>query len=280
MKFNSIGCGRLGKNIASALMGAGLQLEGVLNRSYQSSRDAVNFLQAGKAIEGVANLPPADLLWITTADDQIESVVNDICAAGLHLKNTLVVHSSGVLSSTVLLPLKAQGASIASLHPLKAFGGSTFHPSVFQNCDFSLEGDEKAVNYLKELFSGLGANLFSIDTQKKAMYHAAAVIASNYLVTLAYSATKLFEQSGLEFEDAKRITENLISSSLNNLKNNKQHHEALTGPLQRGDIGTIEKHLKAIIDPDILSLYKSAALATLPIVEIDEKTHTALLEIL
>ena len=173
------------------------------------------------------------------------------------------MHCSGVLSSEVLKPLADKGARIASLHPLRAFSGQV-DTNAFQDCYCSLEGDAIASQRIQALFSTLGARIFSIQTAKKSQYHAAAVIASNYLVTLAECSQRLFQDADIPAPMARRITQDLLRHSLHNLQAKETNKEALTGPLQRGDMDCIKRHLNAVkAFPDINVLYRGAALNTL-----------------
>ncbi|KTC65335.1 Uncharacterized conserved protein (plasmid) [Legionella adelaidensis] len=279
MKFNIIGCGRLGKNLALALVNCGLSIGGIYNKHIHTAVCAAKMIGAGTACSSLNDLPPADLLFITTPDDVIENIVADIQASTIQLTNTLVVHCSGVLSSQILNPLKTQGALVASLHPQKAIT-TTCTQAMFNGVFFSVEGDSKGVDYLKRLVTQMGAIIFSVNPEKKASYHAASVIASNYLVTLAYWAVNLYEDAGMDTQAAKQITENLMASSLRNIINNTDCSSALTGPLQRGDIQTITKHLQTLNKHTVEDLYKALAIATLPLTHLEKNTQDKLLEIL
>ena len=191
VKFNIIGAGRLGKNIALSLITHGdNQLVAVCNHNLASAAKAVRALGAGTAVNRLTDLPEVDLTFITTPDDLIADM-----AALLPASSGVVVHCSGVLGSDVLAPLKKNGCHVASLHPLKAFREHHLQPDAFQNCDCMVEGDEYAVELLTRLFSGMRAQVLPIMAAKKSTYHAAAVMASNYLVTLAGCAIKLLIDS-------------------------------------------------------------------------------------
>lgn len=277
MKFNIIGAGRLGKNIALALDSARLgQLETVCNKSLSSAKQAVNELGFGRAIDNLSGLAPAEFNFISCSDDAIAQVAAELSQQGKQLKGSIIVHCSGVLASTELNPLKQQGCLIASLHPLKAFRAGQLDKDSFRACICVMEGDEPALTKLSELFSALGARLISIKAENKACYHAAAVFASNYLVTLAAIASDLWVDAGIPAPTARQMGLELMASSFNNLQQSQSIKEALTGPLSRGDLKTIEKHLQALADPSVKNLYQAAALATLPLTSLDNKTQREL----
>ncbi len=271
MRFNVIGAGRLGKNLALSLLSrADCELVAVCNQSIQSAVDAVAELGAGLAVGSLTELPSVDVTFITAPDDGLAEI-----ARSLRGVSGIVAHCSGALSSDVLTPLKRQGCLIASIHPLKAFRKNNTQSNAFKDCDCVIEGDELAVDLLTTLFFDMGANVLPILAAKKASYHAAAVMASNYLVTLAGCAVELLMDSGLTETQANSMTQGLMQSSLNNLKHSNHASEALTGPLSRGDIQTVHQHLQAIKNPSIDALYRTAGLATLPFTHLDDNVQDA-----
>ena len=272
MFFNIIGAGRLGKNIAQALIkGEQATLAGVFNSTWSSTELAVSQIGSGVAIARIEDLPVADLTFITTPDDHIAEMVTRLANHKRLAYASTVVHCSGVLNSDILLPLREQQCHIASLHPLKAFREGLLVDNAFQGCDCALEGDAGALFILSSLFKPLGANLFTIASEKKASYHAAAVMAANYLVTLADNANSLLQQAGISQVQAHEIITRLMQSSLDNIKQSPTIANALTGPLARGDISTMCQHLKALHNPDTKLLYQAATLATLPLTTLSEE---------
>ncbi len=272
MRFNIIGAGRLGKNLALSLMSLrDNQLVAVCNHGFDSAVKAVIEIGSGTAITTLADLPVVDLTFITTPDDSIATVVTKWANP-----SGIVVHCSGALGSDVLTPLKEKGCLVASIHPLRAFRNNQLQADAFQSCDCVVEGDEEAVRLLTTLFTNRGARVTPITASKKSTYHAAAVMASNYVVTLAGCAMELFIEAGLPALQAKGMTERMMQSSLTNIQNTDHTTDALTGPLARGDVNTISQHLHAIKTPHIAALYKAAGLATLPLTHLDSGTSSAL----
>lgn len=272
MKFNIIGAGRLGKNLALSLMAQGdHQLLAVCNHGFNSAKSAVAELGSGMAVKMLVDLPAVDVTFITTPDDNIASIAKKW--ANPH---GIVVHCSGVLSSDVLTPLKEKGCLVASVHPLKAFRKNLIQSDAFQGCYCVIEGDDEAVQLLTNLFEQMSALVTSILPTKKSTYHAAAVMASNYLVTLAASAMELFIDAGLPEIQAHDMMQRMMQSSLTNIQQTTHMADALTGPLARGDLNTINKHLTAIEAQHIDALYRAAALATLPLTRLDTMTLGAL----
>ncbi len=278
--MNLIGAGRLGRTLAHGLLTHNLiELKGICNSSLQSAHSVVLELGAGTACSQISTLPPAEWYIIACTDDAISDIVRQLMEYSF-AEGTVFMHCSGALSSEILKPLAHKGGHIASLHPLRAFTGQ-LDANAFQDCYCSLEGDAVACQTIETVFSILGARIFPIQTTKKSQYHAAAVIASNYLVTLAECSQILFQDAAIPAQTARHITQDLLHRSLNNLQTKDSNTKALTGPLQRGDIHCIERHLSALEKfPKIQTLYRSAALNTLAISGNDPERQEALKELL
>ncbi len=273
MRFNLIGPGRVGLALAHALIHrAQYTLCGLYHPKLASAQKTVDTLSTGTPINKLKDLPEADITFITAKDGDLETLVQQL-AGTAHLKQgSLVAHMSGILGSNILTPLKSQGVQIGSLHPLKAFcQKDTPEENAFDDIDCAVEGDKTAVTALTTLGKSLGAHVFTIYPEHKTTYHAAAIMASNYLVTLASVATELFNASGIEKKKAHTLCTHLMQTSLNNLKKTDSAKCALTGPLMRGDIATIEKHLSALQSETIKTLYQTAGLATLSLVDLESE---------
>lgn len=274
MNFNLIGAGRLGKTIIFSLLNSNLaELMALCNTTLESAHAAAKLLGAGKPISSLTELEPTDMLFITVPDDQIASIASILAEQQIIKPGTIVIHCSGVLSSAILDPLARLGCYTASLHPLKVFASSdTLDPNTFCGCYCTVEGAPQAVNALTPLFKHLGAILIAIQPEQKTIYHAAAVIASNYLVTLAATSTKLLEATGIDVKLARLMIQQLMQSSLNAVHEAGVPKDALTGPLARGDAHTIKHHIEALDElneTNIRQLYCATALATLPLTKLD-----------
>jgi predicted short-subunit dehydrogenase-like oxidoreductase (DUF2520 family) len=281
MNFNMIGAGRLGKNLARALCTAQLaNLNSIYNRSMQSAEQACKDIGVGTAVDLLTKLPPVDMTWITTNDDTIEFIVSELAKNSLLKPGGFIVHCSGALNSKLLNPLKAQGCYVASLHPLKAFKSGYLEDNAFNEIDCILEGDWECCHWLKSTFELLGSRVTTINPNAKAIYHAAATIASNYLITLAASSEELLLQSGVAPEQARSMVCNLMQGNITNLRHTQCITHSLTGPLMRGDIKTIALHIRAIENPTLANLYKAAGLATLPFTTLEEDKKIELREML
>lgn len=255
LKINIIGAGRLGKTIGRLITERGLgTIVGVCNRSIQSGEEAVKFIGQGIVAEEIKDLPESDLTFITTPDDAIAR-----CGAGV--SSPTVVHCSGVMASDVLRP----ASNVASIHPVRSFADPAISVREFAGTLCAIEGDEQAMSILRQLFESLGATCFEVDPDKKALYHAAAVFASNYVVTLFDVAVKDLGRSGIEHDVATRIAISLMDGTLRNLSVTQSAQKSLTGPIARRDAETIERHLAALQGHPHEDLYASLAKATLDV---------------
>jgi len=281
MNCNIIGAGRLGLALAYVLKYAGLvTISAIHNHSPQSTKNAAEIIEDAEAIFDIEDLPPADITLITVPDDRISEIVDNLNLRKRVQSSSIVIHCSGVLGSDILAELKVYGCYIANFHPLKSFRKNQYSLDLFQDVPCVVEGDEKAVNWLRTTFLPLKAHLISIDKSQKALYHAAAVMASNYLITLSHISSNLLQQAGIEEKESKRLIYKLMQSSMDNLLQTKHEKDALTGPISRGDYQTISHHLKSIENPLLKQLYQVAGHLTLEITDLDDHEKKEMLKLL
>ncbi len=268
LSFTIIGCGRLGTNLAAFLAQNGFVPAALCSKTEQSARRAVQAAGAGKVVDDpIEAARTSNLIFITTPDTVIESLCGHMASKGGFGPDSIVFHLSGALPSSILDSAGKVGAGIGSIHPLQAF--APYKPgqaSPFKGINISLEGSERAVSLGKEIVNSLGANYFTIPTRAKVLYHASAVAASNYLVTLEHFALCLLMETGLPESRAYEILEPLIQGTLKNIKA-RGSVNALTGPVARGDDDIIARHLADIDEkmPRFSDLYRLLGRHTLDI---------------
>ena len=206
----------------------------------------------------------SDIILITTNDDSIREVANLLVRR--QKPPQIVVHTSGSLSSAVLSELSNLGCSVASMHPLVSVTGESAG-RVFEGAYFCLEGDERAVFTASEIAKDLGGIPFVISTEKKAIYHAAAVTAAGHVVAIIDIADEMMRSSGVESEASLRMLEPLVASVIANVFSSGTTN-ALTGTYSRGDIETAKGHLASLgdeIDPRIREIFIDLALRSVEI---------------
>ena len=269
--FNLIGAGRLGQRIAYALAKhTDFHLHMIYQRNRARAEQAIELLGYGQFVSEIEALSCTALTIITTSDDAISWIAQALAASQKLLRGSVVIHMSGSLNSDILAPLREAGCFVASFHPLKAFTDilSQEQDSLdddFNGCDMVYEGDMHAIEVVKPLFEKLGACLIGISSEDKVLYHAGAVMASNYLVTLAAQGIELMAASGIDRNIAYPMVVRLMQTSLDNVRGQSRIERALTGPLARGDVDVIARHLHAIKNPITRRLYATNLLATLPL---------------
>jgi predicted short-subunit dehydrogenase-like oxidoreductase (DUF2520 family) len=212
-------------------------------------------------IHDARDLPPASLVVITVQDGAIRSVAE--WQASLDSPRVPVLHTSGVHGSEVLESVAALGWPVGSLHPLVAIPDPVSSAHKLEGAWFGVEGTPAALNAARRLVSILGGSCLEVETARKATYHAAAVFASNFVVTLMHTAEKLLVEAGAPPEDAIAALSRLATGALADVES-LGPVAALTGPIARGDADTIRLHLRALSEED-RPLYSELARSTIQI---------------
>ena len=259
-----VGCGTVGTAIGKLFKEAGYRISGVATSNFETARSAASVTGS----ERFSDCPwevtrGADVVFITTPDDLIESTCMSISEHRGFDRNAVVIHCSGALSSDILSSARDCGAAVATLHPLQSFASVDQAVSLVPGSFCTIEGDSGALPIVREMVEDLGGILMEITAEKKTLYHAAAVAASNYLVTLIHLALELNEAAGLPSDTSFNALLPLIRGTLNNI-GTKGIPGGLTGPIARGDVATVSAHLKAIEKdaPELLLLYRCLGLYT------------------
>jgi predicted short-subunit dehydrogenase-like oxidoreductase (DUF2520 family) len=253
-----IGAGRMGTALALALASCGYRIEAVVARRKAHARACAELINTQPLILSSAQLdqlPSSDILFITTPDDAIESVALQLAAImksrvvkikGKKVNRTrTALHASGALSSDVLRSLRGAGFVTGSMHPLISVSDSVHGAESLRRAFFCVEGESAAQSVARSLVRSLGAESFSISMKDKALYHAAAVMASGHMTALFDIATEMLTRCGLTTKRARAVLIPLLRSTLENLCASDPAR-ALTGTFARADTSTVRRHLEAI----------------------------------
>jgi predicted short-subunit dehydrogenase-like oxidoreductase (DUF2520 family) len=177
-----------------------------------------------------------------------------------------VVHCSGADSTQTLEPARKAGAGVGVIHPLQTFASGGEAVENIPGSTFALEADEPLLSLLKQIATDLEGHWIVLSAEEKVVYHAAAVIACNYLVTLVKLATDLWQTFDVPTEQAVQALLPLVRGTIHNIET-VGIPRCLTGPIARGDSGTVRKHIDALemVAPAILPAYRELGLQTIPI---------------
>ncbi len=262
-----IGAGVVGCALGRLLAGRGYIIDGVASRSRATAHHAVEVIGSGKACTSATKAAAwAKIVFITTTDNAIRDVCARIAAERGFRPGSTVIHCSGALSSEALAPARDCGAAVAMLHPLQTFASVDRAIELLGGSAFAFEGDQEAKAVCAGIVHALGGYMFDLPIGSKGLYHAASCMASNYFITIFHMAVELMEYAGLGHDEATRILLPLVGGALENLKS-VGTPKALTGPISRGDDGTVLKHLKAMTDmpPEFRDVYRMLGVQTLRI---------------
>jgi len=264
--FSVIGAGRVGTALALALCRKGLELKYLADRSPARARKARKLIGQGRATgDNRLAARSAGLVFICVPDDLIPEVVKEI--SEVELSGKYIFHTSGALSSDLLQPLARKGARVASFHPAQTFAEEVSEPGIFKGIYIGLEGQPEAVELGKMLAARLGAQALLLSAAEKPLYHLALSISSNFLVTLLSEVKELLKTAGLEESAVLEILTPLLNKTLQNVKN-LGIDSSLTGPVVRGDLKTVEKHLAITAgSPGLDKVYRAMALEALRLAE-------------
>jgi len=228
-----------------ALRHAGYTIDAVVSRSLpRSKRRAARMARelSSKAITLKEFQPQADIIWVCHTDDALAETARALAQRG-RWKGKIVLHSSGALSSDVLAPLRLAGAFTASLHPMMTFVAGT-SPDM-QKVPFAVEGDRQAVAAAKEIVRRFKAKVFPIRKESKVLYHALGSFSSPMIVATLVTAERVGRAAGLAPEHVKKVMTRILLQTITNYVE-RGPDAAFSGPIKRGDLNTVRRHLKEL----------------------------------
>jgi predicted short-subunit dehydrogenase-like oxidoreductase (DUF2520 family) len=266
-RLGFVGAGRAGTALARGLAAAGWPVVAVSSRRPERAARLAALLPGARPLptaQAVADA--ADLVFLTVPDAAIAPVAASIAwRAG-----QAVVHTSGVESLAPLAAARAAGARVGSLHPLQTFAAEPAAEPLapFAGIVCALEGDAALLPRLEAMAVALGARPLVLPAEAKPLYHAAAVLASNYLVALLHQAAALWSAFGVPERAAIAALLPLVRATVENVAA-VGPAEALTGPIARGDTPTVAQHLAALARayPEALPTYRALGAATLALAQ-------------
>ena len=251
-----------------ALPAAGYAIKTLVVRGKRAGNSHVDLLARkikARVIALGAEPLATHVIWITVPDDAIAPVARSL-AGSQDWKGKFIFHSSGALTSDELAPLRAKGARVASVHPMMTFVRGK--APEMQEVAFAVEGDAAAVRMARAIVADLGGNPFLIRKQNKVLYHVFGSFASPMVIALMASLEQVGRAAGLRQAEVKRVMTPLLMQTLRNHLD-RDAASAFSGPLVRGDVATVCKHLDELERlPEAKAVYLAlsrAALKLLPV---------------
>jgi len=239
-----IGMGRVGMVLAFHLFQTGATFSSFIEVNAKQRANVKRFL---RSIPIHRNLTPSvvnnsQLFFICVQDDNLINVIENFISAGYSIEGKIFVHTSGVYSSEIMGSFQEKGAFIASAHPIYSFSTSKPSKQLMNGVYFDIEGDDEAIAYIIPLLKQMGCISVQLSKDQKLPVHLASVFYSNYFVGLADIAQNILQKADLADQNLFKPFLPLIQSTLRHLEDSTPS-EALTGPLKRGDLLTLQKHV-------------------------------------
>ncbi len=255
-KIGIIGAGVVGTAIGVVLYDKGYEITGVHDKKSESTKTLVDRIGCATYASPQEVSRSTDILFITTTDSAIQSVVDELADSRAFHYGQVVVHMSGAQSSEILDKARHLGARVLSLHPLQSFANLEMAIENIPGSIFSIEGDQDTYEVGIDMVEKLEGEYFFITREAKPLYHAGACVVSNYLVTLINLGIKLMESTGVPREMAVKSLLPLIRGTIRNIET-AGIPDALTGPISRGDINTVMNHLACMEETgaEFINLY-------------------------
>jgi predicted short-subunit dehydrogenase-like oxidoreductase (DUF2520 family) len=261
LRVGVIGAGRVGAVLAHTLRAADHEILAAAGESDASRTRAADLLPGVPLHKPSTVAREADLLLLTVPDDMLPNVVTMLAASGAIHEGQVVMHTSGRHGLAVLEPARDVGARAIALHPAMTFTGTTLDVARLHDCVFGLTADAPERELAEQLVSDLGGRPMWVPEDKRTLYHAGLAHGANHLVTLVSEALEILAAAGAD--DPAGTLRPLLTAALDNALNHGD--AALTGPIVRGDVNTVQAHLANLASdaPQTLPSYLALARATL-----------------
>lgn len=266
MRVGFIGAGKVGFSLGKYLKTGGVTVTGYYSRNPDSAKEAAEFTGTRYYKDLASITEDSDTLFITVADGAIGDVWGKLC--NLSIKNKNICHCSGSISSTVFFNAENMGAYTYSVHPIYAISDKYHSHAGLKEAFFSIEGSSEHIEEISECFIRLENRVVIINTEKKALYHCAAVMVSNQMIALADLGAEMLTECGFNRGEAEKALAPLIEGNAKAI-GTVGPARALTGPVERGDTDTVKKHL-AVLNEERTTIYKALSSR---LVKIAEKKH-------
>lgn len=256
------GSGAVAQALGKAMCDCGLAVHYVASRNVEHAKRAAAFVGGAVALR-YCDIPLyASHVIVAVTDEAIPAVAEEIARANGSVR--VALHTCGAAGPELLAPLAAAGVCCAAMHPLQTVRDPARGAEALRMAAYAVCGGGEALGWAEEIARALSGHVINVGADSRPLYHAAAVMASNYVVALLDAAEQLMLLAGVQGADALPALAPLIRTSIDNVLE-RGTAEALTGPIVRGDAATVARHLDALesAGPSVLALYRSAGLHAL-----------------
>ena len=268
-KIAIVGPGVVGRAIGRLLRRQRFPIAAVAGTSAEKVRVALDFIGAGRVARRPSTAARSgDVVFLTTPDRAIRPVCEEIAAAKGFKRSAVVFHCSGAHDASLLSAARQCKAHVAVLHPLQSFASPEQAVKRMKGAYFTYEGDHAAVPVAADIVRALGGKLVHVPPENRALYHAASCVLSNYLVSIADLGLIMMNLAGLNADEARRAVTPLLRGTVENI-GKLGVPAALTGPIARGDVETVERHLRALspLPRVVQRLYRELGLYTVRVAQ-------------
>ena len=242
MQISFIGAGRVGASLGKYLTEKGQKVGGYYSRSPKSAAWAAEFTDTRHYHNLEEAISGSDMIFFTVPDDKIQEVWEE---AKPFARGKIIAHCSGIHTSHIFSDIAQTGSTAYSIHPLCAVSSKEHSFRLLETALFTIEGDIRHISTIQKMFTQMGNRTTILRAEDKIRYHTAASLASNHMTAVFYMAEKLFRACGFEEETARQELYRLAKGNLDNILA-QGCISSLTGPVERGDIGTVAKHIQAL----------------------------------
>ncbi|MCI0706879.1 MAG: DUF2520 domain-containing protein [Ignavibacteriae bacterium] len=249
LRVSIVGAGNVGSAFASLFRSKGIRVLSVISKHRSSARAAARRAECKRYSDRLSDVhPDTNFLLLAVPDGSIRSIAREIArSAPLDFRRVFVAHTSGALTSEELRPLQELGASTFSFHPIQSFSGTfsrTQQLKAFEKISYGVESSPRTIRFAKHIARRIGGKILHVPKEGKILYHLACVFASNYSVVLFSVVEQLLNVFGnaASMQHFRRLVETSIENVFR-----YSSRKALTGPIARGDVATVQAHLQSLV---------------------------------
>lgn len=258
MRIVLIGPGSLGQSVTRLLQEAGHDIRAVIGRDRERTRMAARFIGSPEsATTDLAAVERGDIVLLALPDDLLAPMGERLRREGHLTRDALLIHFSGIHPAAILLDERTPSVRALSIHPLQTFADAVIGLRSLPGTPCAVQGEESLLPLGEQLVRDFGGIPFRLDGKQKPLYHAAACVASNYMVTLVSVAGEIMAACGFDEKEAFHLLTPLLRGTGKNLAA-LGPEKALTGPIARGDVRTVALHLKALqgLSAELQEIYR------------------------